>query len=319
LAWERSTTLSLSSLFEQPEVHTSPREGPKWPRALVRRRVHFINCHGAEADPRFYGQRRSSYPVSLESALLSGQLARGTIVAAECCYGGQLWPAERGALPMPVAYVAAGAYGYFGSSTISYGPPDSNADADLICRYYVETVLAGASVGRAALEARQRFVKDVSVLSPVNTKTLSQFSLFGDPSIHPVKAPRRRSTTKLPTGRKNRRERLLEQAIANMRDTSVVRSEDTPAHDVPAVSDAVLADLPITTVGEPRVHTFRVSPPPLAPFLPPPPQAEVDANARIRVVLADAETNTGAIRDIVAVEAREQDGALVGRNLLRSK
>jgi hypothetical protein len=62
-----------------------------------------------------------------------------------------------------------------------------------------------------------------------------------------------------------------------------------------------------------------VSPPPLSPFLAPPPQAAVDADASIRVLLADGEANTGGIRDIVAVEAREQDGTLVGRNLLRSK
>jgi len=47
-------------------------------------------------------------------------------------------------------------------------------------------LLEGASLGRAALTARQRFVEQVGELDPVDLKTLGQFNLLGDPSIHPV-------------------------------------------------------------------------------------------------------------------------------------
>ena len=73
-----------------------------------------------------------------------------------------------------------------GSTTTAYGPATTNGDADLICRFFLESAIAGASFGRALLEARLRFVQEESPLSPVELKTLAQFCLYGDPSVHPV-------------------------------------------------------------------------------------------------------------------------------------
>lgn len=42
----------------------------------------------------------------------------------------------------------------------------------------------GASLGRAVLEARHQFAGQYSHLAPTDLKTLAQFYLFGDPSIH---------------------------------------------------------------------------------------------------------------------------------------
>jgi hypothetical protein len=47
-------------------------------------------------------------------------------------------------------------------------------------------ILEGASLGRAALLARQQFVQQTAELDPADLKTLGQFSLLGDPSIQPV-------------------------------------------------------------------------------------------------------------------------------------
>jgi hypothetical protein len=58
-------------------------------------------------------------------------------------------------------------------------------------------VLGGASLGRAALLARQRFVQQTAELDPVDLKTLGQFNLLGDPSIHPAAIP---SATSVPKG-----------------------------------------------------------------------------------------------------------------------
>jgi hypothetical protein len=70
----------------------------------------------------------------------------------------------------------------FGASTVAYGPAASNAYADVICRMFVSEVLNGASLGRAVLVARQRFVQAQSFLDPTDLKTLAQFNLLGDPA-----------------------------------------------------------------------------------------------------------------------------------------
>jgi hypothetical protein len=190
----------------------------------------------------------------------------------------------------------------------------------LACSYFVDGVLNGASIGRAALEARQRFVRQVTVLSPVNSKTLAQFNLLGDPSVHPVAAPAAPKGRAAAPARNARRERLLESAIANLRDTSVTRPEDG-ATGAGATLDAVLAGVDIPLV-EPQTRTFTVAPPPLAPFLPPPPQAQIDTGARIQVVLGRAGTagaSADGVVDVVAVEAREESGQIVARRVLHAK
>src|SRR4029078_11256141 len=60
--------------------------------------------------------------------------------------------------------------------------------ADLLVQYFLLEVLGGASLGRAALRARQRYVREIVDLDPTDLKTLAQFMLLGDPSIHPVRS-----------------------------------------------------------------------------------------------------------------------------------
>jgi hypothetical protein len=314
--WEKSTVLSLRNVFGAAEIHTSPAEGPGWDTAMLGRRVHFVNCHGADSDPQFYGQHGSNYPVAHQSKLVAGNVRAGTVAAAECCYGAQLWAPQGldGQEPMPIAYLRSGAFAFLGSSTIAYGPADTNGDADLLCQYFIDSLLGGASLGRAALEARQRFVRGVTVLTPVNTKTLAQFSLMGDPSIHPVTAPAAAKAVPAKTARTQRRERLLQNAVANLRDTSVTRRDD--AEVTPEMQSRLLADLgPLDGV---LAQSFTVAPPPLASILPPPPQTALDAGARIRVVLARSAVPAPG-PSIVAVEGREEDGRIVGRRVVLSK
>lgn len=84
----------------------------------------------------------------------------GTVAAVECCYGAELYDATTLGIDLPIcqSYLRQGAYGYFGSTTIAYGPVDSNGAADLICQYFLLNVLEGSSLGRATLAARQQFV-----------------------------------------------------------------------------------------------------------------------------------------------------------------
>ena len=192
--WKGSTTLSMQKLFgSEKNLSLSPAAGPKWTGAALARRTHFINCHGGEADQQFYGQKgKKFFPVAHDAAWVTKKIAEGTIAAVECCYGGQLYDPNLLASKQQGicnAYLADKTYGYFGSSTIAYGPAKGNGSADLLCQYFLRRVLAGASLGRAALEARQEFATAGPDLDPVDLKTIAQFSLFGDPSIHPVAVP----------------------------------------------------------------------------------------------------------------------------------
>lgn len=188
--WKQSTALSLQKIFgASTDLKLAPPGGPSWTVAQLAKRSHFINCHGAEVDPKFYGQKGSNYPVSHTATYIAGKLTEGTVAAIECCYGAQLYDPKLagGQAGIGNTYLGNKAYGYFGSSTIAYGPAVGNGSADLICQYFLRRVVAGASLGRAALEARQEFAGGAPELDPVDLKTLAQYSLLGDPSIHPVR------------------------------------------------------------------------------------------------------------------------------------
>ena len=191
--WKKSTTLSLTHVFgSASHLGTVPPEDDQWSSQLLGRLSHFINCHGAETDPKFYGQPASGakkFPVAFTASYAKGKIKRGTIAAVECCYGGQLYDPSlyRGQMGICNTYLANKAYGFFASTTIAYGDSDSNSGADLICQYFLDNILTGGSLGQAVSKARQSFVHDNH--DPVDLKTLAQFNLYGDPSVTPVMLP----------------------------------------------------------------------------------------------------------------------------------
>ncbi|MDH0864947.1 C25 family cysteine peptidase [Mitsuaria sp. GD03876] len=188
--WQASTRQSLDNTFGPSNpLHLSPPDGPSWTKAELAPRMHFINCHGADHDPSYYGQHGEQFPEALSSAAVKGRVSTGSVIAAECCYGAQVFdPAlvDSGEWPISVRYLADGAAAFVGSTTIAYGPSVGNGSADLLCQYFLQRVLAGASTGRALLEARQQFAGARTHLDPVDLKTLAQFYLLGDPSLQPV-------------------------------------------------------------------------------------------------------------------------------------
>lgn len=230
-AWQQSTSQSLATMFgSSTDLALVPPAGPNWPEPALGRRIHFINCHGASAEPTFYGQHGDSCPVAETSTQLIDKVSPGTVVAAECCYGAELVPSGPHAdvLGICLTYLQHGAYAFLGSSTIAYGPSAGNGQADLLCQYFLLAVLGGASVGRALLEARHRFAAGFAHLDPVDLKTLAQFYLLGDPSLQAVKRePHALATTRAyqhafgstgGTGRALRRERLVRTGT-NLSDT----------------------------------------------------------------------------------------------------
>jgi hypothetical protein len=185
--WQTSTRTSLRNLLgAMPSVLTSPKAGPAHARQQLREKVHFVNCHGDQLDHTFSGEGpRRQYSTAMDSRRLVG-VGAGTVAAFECCYGAELYdPKGLPAISVAYRYLARGAAGVIASTTISYGPAAENANADLICQFFVEQVLRGASLGRAMLEARLQYIRGLSVLDAFDEKTLAQFVLLGDPSIHP--------------------------------------------------------------------------------------------------------------------------------------
>lgn len=189
--WAKSTELSLKSMFgnNNSQLNSPPAAG-KYSRALLKPLTHFYNCHGASDDPNFYGQEGNNYPTALSSKDLLRKITPGTVVAAECCYGAQMAdPVETGTKVLSISnqYLLQKAIAFMGSSTIAYGPADSQGLADLITQYFIKKMLQGASSGRAILEAQQEFLLNSGPdLDPYELKTLAQFYLLGDPSLQAV-------------------------------------------------------------------------------------------------------------------------------------
>ena len=195
--WERSTRKTVTRIFgdDTRMIISPPRKNPLSPRTLAPR-VHFYNCHGGPSRIGFVGERADHRQCDVITApKLRGKVTAGTVVVAECCFGADVFDPKDGedapgTLGMALEYLRQGAYGFFGSSTTAYGQTSTNDYADVICRNFTKKVLAGASLGRAALEARIDYLKYRTWDDPVKLKTLAQFHLLGDPSIHPVAAGR---------------------------------------------------------------------------------------------------------------------------------
>ncbi|MGI8758657.1 MAG: C25 family cysteine peptidase [Acidimicrobiales bacterium] len=268
VTWKGSTEESSDRLFGGVDVRLAPPDGPVWTDDELERPTHFLNLHGATADPRFFGEDfAGAFPVAHSSTEVAGRIAPGALCTAECCYGAEIFdPAFAGGVePIPHTYLQSGAYAYVGATGTSYGPPIGNGGADLLCRFFLEEVFGGASTGRAFLQARHRYIRDQPILRPVDAKNLAQFILLGDPSIHPVvrigdaraplhdlpdpngDAPKsaRIATRLVAPGRAERR-RNLEAAAWALGQTTVVATDD--AAEVP---DDLVAK--ITTVAGVRV------------------------------------------------------------------
>ena len=178
-------------LVSPPESDSSSKT-----KTRLKSRLHMIKCHGAQLDPRFFGQKGASYPVVLTSKTLRQRLKPRTVAAAMCCYGAQVYspddPAaqEPGAWPLASSYLRGGAWGFVGSTMIAWVGGPTMMCADWVVAAYLNGVLGGASLGRAMLEAKQDYVRWIGQQGHVpdiaDEKTLIEFVLLGDPSIHPV-------------------------------------------------------------------------------------------------------------------------------------
>lgn len=191
-AWTDSTRMSLNQIFGN---FTGLKLAPPATHSAIdpdlAKRAHFINCHGQALQPKFFGEKNRRFPISIESSKLAGNIQPDTIVAAECCYGAQLYDHVLAGRDQPIclSYLAEGAIGFVGSTNISYGPAEAIGAADLLVQFFWINLLKGQSLGRSFLQARQEFVQRERMSDPANLKTIGQFILLGDASVHPCSLP----------------------------------------------------------------------------------------------------------------------------------
>ena len=351
--WRRSTSKSVRALFGAgTKSRSSPRLGPDWADDELAHRFHFINCHGEKRTPRFFGEVDDGreehtdppdYPVAHDASRIAKRIQAGTVAAAECCYGAELYdPRRQGQLPIGQTYLECGSVAYFGSTTIAYGPATTNNYADIICRLFLEGVLAGRSTGDAALTARLEYAKVAKPIDAFDLKTLAQFILLGDPSLHPVRKPKPRrskmvakrvgiaaaksATVAAPSfdasagGRQARRTRSREDAALIETTAAVACERVSGGSDVATAVAARAAD---AGIANPSILSFatRVGTrnAPMAATTPVPAARAVRAARRaptgdVRVHIAIGRMNRAGTRRLkqpVAIVAQERGGQVI--------
>ncbi|MBL8724418.1 MAG: hypothetical protein JNK49_10255 [Planctomycetes bacterium] len=197
--WSQATkAVARSALGRTVLPRTSPPDNSPIPSAPLRAGVHIVNCHGALSAPSFYGDDGQSMPIAITSPELPGNIGKGTVAVAECCYGADLYPMGKVAMAICNTYLEEGAIGFLGSTTVAYGSASAQLScADVLCSEFLKAVVGGASLGRALLQARLKFLAAVKPYSPFELKTIAQFVLLGDPSLRGCLPPEKaKSRTK---------------------------------------------------------------------------------------------------------------------------
>lgn len=183
-----------------------PRRENNWKKNELSKRLHLYNCHGGQGDNCFYGQKNEmsdAEPSAISSLDINKKISKGTVVVAECCFGGEQYPPKVNPMGICSSFLFNGAIGFVGSSTSAFGAVNGDKkmyNADLIALYFFQHLATGASLGRAFLETRQEFLRKNDQPDPLDLKTIAQFYLLGDPSNHLWLQPSR-ATPKSKKGR----------------------------------------------------------------------------------------------------------------------
>jgi limonene-1,2-epoxide hydrolase len=207
----------------------------------------------------------------------------------------------------------------------------------LICQYFLQQVLAGASLGRAALEARQQFARSSPELDPTDIKTIAQFNLLGDPSIQPVKAPAPPEAVKLLKGirafrggmdlvsleRHARRRQLIGTGIQLIQ-TQAVASKRLSERVEPSIDLKMRALAAANGIKSPELISFSVERPALSMTTGMKGRfkalvEDMPAPNAFHVAIGKIKTDHPKIINLALLVAKEQDGQLVSVRKLLSR
>ena len=239
-----------SHLFASPWVI----DGSPAARKRLSAPVHLIKCHGSQFRSAFYGKKvinkQTKFLRALSSPTLGSHLTPATLVTTMCCYGAHIYsPLDpkakyRGEAPLASTYLRKGALAFVGSTMMAWVESLGKNWADVIAASYLKNVLEGSSIGRAFLDSKHDYASGIfkqgGTLDLADEKTLIEYVLLGDPSIHPVESGVRPKGVLVGEERRRRREvrRLLAEKLRIL-----LPERRPPKHAEPATAEKVFASV----------------------------------------------------------------------------
>jgi len=166
--------------------------------------LHLIKCHGNRLDATFWGHdtgennEKKAWKRAITSTTLKACLKPATIVGTTCCWGAQIFSPDARHVrshkrwPLASTYLRKGALGFVGATGRAWFGGDTMRFADYIVGDYFKWILRHASIGRALLESKHGYMcyylEGGGTADALDQKTMVEYVLLGDPSIHPVAA-----------------------------------------------------------------------------------------------------------------------------------
>jgi Peptidase family C25 len=253
-----------------PDEDSSPKT-----RDQLSARLHITKCHGNQGDATVWGfseedQFTKKHPyAAITSATVRALLEPSTVVASMCCYGAQIFsPSDPKAespyaWPLASTYLRKGALGFVGSTMMAWVGRSAMGPADWIVQGYLKNVLAGDSLGCAFLACKQDYQSHYSlkddILSSDEQKTLIEYILLGDPSIHPVSSAQS-SKALLAFQSRHRRRDARAKLAAGIRSCLPTRSDATDAEKAMAEDVFISAKKGISKDDIEKLEQFNIKP-----------------------------------------------------------
>lgn len=191
--WQEPSRVVLQNLHPEAQLlHSPPVTSESLSvRMLAGREVLYLNLHGAAGMAHFYGQPQDTWgaatalPIALTPQHMTRQVAEGTIVISEACYGAEL----QGRTPdnsIALQALYQGARAFVGATVNAYGSAVLPLlGADLLFERLTYHLANGMPIGLALYTARLEFAQIMferqGFLDDVDIKTLIEFILLGDP------------------------------------------------------------------------------------------------------------------------------------------
>ena len=177
----------MNGNFQMNNENVAPPTNPSTlaPNETIKKHA-YVNLHGAQTTPYFYGQLNNTYPIAMEP--VQGNF-KGSVGFFEACYGGYITGRNK-EMSIPMMALYSGAVGIVCSTMVAYGPSaPPAAAADFLAEMFYNRIQAGECMGDALLHAKQDFatnlIKRDGSLNGSNRKTLLEFHLYGNPAILP--------------------------------------------------------------------------------------------------------------------------------------
>jgi hypothetical protein len=200
--WRDQAAKVYGLVCDQPLQTSPPLELESFDATwLGARTVLYFNVHGSKSESYWYGQEGLSYPRVLSPEVVAQGSPAGSLVVCEACYGG-LVDGKSPGTSIALQFLARGCLAFIGSSAIAYGSPDERlTEADLLAYYFLKRVIAGERYGDAFRECKTDFAAEMlrrqGYLDGDDKKTLTEFNLFGDPTLSLVGVSRGRGRSEM--------------------------------------------------------------------------------------------------------------------------